>query len=370
MDDQEIKALLAKYNQGTADDEEKALIETWYLSQPEKPLPYPVEELGRDLDEVEASLNRYIKGRTARLWPRIAAAASILLVLSFGAYFLTHKKEVHQVAQVQPADIIPGTHGATLTLANGQKIALNHQAAGQIARQGNATIRKAADGELVYTAANTNAQLLVNMVATQRKETYQLTLADGTKVWLNAASSIRYPVTFNGDQREVEITGEAYFEVAHNAAKPFRVSANGQTIQVLGTHFNVNAYNDEPQMVTTLLEGSVKIEHNGQAALLRPGQQASVGQNINISTANVQQAVAWKDGRFLFAHTQLKTLLRQVARWYDLDLVYQGPVANDEFNGQISRGVSLDKMLRILQSGDVHFRLVTENHKNKLVITN
>jgi len=374
MDQKTAKALIDKYLAGQCTLEEQAQVETWYnqLAAQQKDKTELPDYEARNA-QIKAGLppDLTAQRKVVRLWPRIAVAASTLLILSLGVYFINRRAP--KPVQAQLIDVAPGANGATLTLGNGHKILLNNTTQGQIAVQGNAVINRTPAGAIVYATNNAQSDgIIFNTVTTMRKEKYKITLVDGTKVWLNAESSIRYPTTFRGSKREVEITGEAYFEVAHNAKKPFYVKSNNETIQVLGTHFNVNAYSDEPEMKTTLLEGSVKISYNGQSALLKPGQQAIVspsGQKINVTEANGKQAVAWKDGQFIFEHTALKTLMRQVARWYDLDVVYNGNVANDEFNGQVDANVNLSKMLRILQSGDVHFEIENKGNKKELIVT-
>jgi ferric-dicitrate binding protein FerR (iron transport regulator) len=241
---------------------------------------------------------------------------------------------------------------------------------GVISRQGNMNIVKK-DGQLAYSAAPGDAKTPTgitgyNTVATPRGGQYQLVLPDGSKVWLNAASSIRYPTVFNGTERQVDITGEAYFEVASlhmgNGDKkmPFIVNANGTKVQVLGTHFNVMAYDDEGSIKTTLLEGSVKITQGAQSSLLTPGHQAQVNRasgHLSESEVNTDLAVAWKDGYFYFDRDDIKTIMRQVARWYSLDIAYEGKVSEDLFSGKIERRLPLSGILHLLERGNIHYRI-------------
>ncbi|WP_162847039.1 FecR family protein [Mucilaginibacter gracilis] len=371
------KDLLAKYHAGTATDEEKQLVENWLLHGNNGPLDISENEFNSDLDELRDRMEEAtFMPQRRKLWPRIAAAASILIALGVGGYYFIHKEQPQQLAVNRPLqhDVAPGKNTATLTLANGQKIILSNALTGQIAKEVGVNVTKTANGGIVYTIADNNEADAnqFNTLITAKGETYKVNLPDGTQVWLNAASSLTYPTRFTGAYRKVRLTGEGYFEVAKDKAHPFIVSADKQDVTVLGTHFNVNAYNNEPDLKTTLLEGSVKISNRGQSAVLKPGQQASVqwsDEKIRVAVTNTKQAVAWKDGEFIFEHTELKTLMRQVARWYDLDIVYKGDIANDEFNGEISRDVNLSKMLHILESGDVHFKIITENNKKKLIIT-
>jgi hypothetical protein len=241
-------------------------------------------------------------------------------------------------------------------LANGKNIFLTDAHNGQLARDGQALINKTRDGKIVYSNNDDSVKIPVyNILTTPRGGQYLLILADGTKAWLNAASSIKYPTVFTGNERKVEITGEVYFEVAHNAAKPFKVVANEQIVEVLGTHFNVNAYTDEPAIKTTLLEGKVKVIHNEKIAFLLPGQQAQVSNgavsaNINVlDQVDMDEAVAWKSGLFQFNKASIESILRQVARWYNVEISYnndQKPVKT--FTGNISRNISLAQLLQIL----------------------
>lgn len=304
-----------------------------------------------------------------RTWFRVAAAVLILL-LSATAFFLFHQKEetivAHKENNIQPGkDIPPGRSNAILTLSNGTTIMLDSAANGTLAQQGNIKVLKI-NGQISYNktgSVDVNGKPVYNTITTARGNQYQLILADGSKVWLNAASSIRFPAEFTGNERRVEITGEAYFEVAKDAKKPFRVFISplpeGAEIEVLGTHFNVNAYSEEPAIKTTLMEGSVKIKKANAVQMLSPGQQArftSIGivleKNVDLS-----QVVAWKDGFFWFDNTDLRTLMRQVARWYDVDVNFEGQITEDGFTGKISRNVPLSKFLKVLELNDVHVRI-------------
>ena len=197
-----------------------------------------------------------------------------------------------------------------------------------------------------------------NTLTTPRGGQYHLTLSDGTSVWLNAASSIKYPIAFTGNERRVEITGEVYFEVEHNAAKPFRVICNGQTVEDLGTHFNINAYNDENAVKTTLLEGSVNVSAAGKNKMLKPGEQAQLQHgNIRIADVDVNKVAAWKNGLFQFNDDNIRDIMRQLGRWYDVDIKYEGNLPDWEFSGAIPRNANLSQVLDILSFVKVHFRI-------------
>jgi ferric-dicitrate binding protein FerR (iron transport regulator) len=281
------------------------------------------------------------------------------LCLSLGGYFLFHHQPKKQIARVH--DIAPGGNKAILTLADGSMIDLRAAKNGKLAKQGDMVINKNADGQIVYANSENNASSQntgFNIATTPRGGQFQLVLADGTKVWLNAASSIKYPVVFNGNERKVELTGEAYFEVAHDKEKPFRVISNGQEVEVLGTHFNINAYHDEKSAKTTLLEGSVRISSEGKNKMLKPGEQAHFENgDILIADVDVNEVVAWKNGFFQFKDDNIRDIMRQLGRWYDVDIKYEGNLPDREFSGTLSRNANLSQMLDILSFKKIHFRI-------------
>jgi ferric-dicitrate binding protein FerR (iron transport regulator) len=301
------------------------------------------------------------------VFTRWAAAAAVLLVLFSGTYFLLNRKSgAEQTPIVQtkkPTDIAPGGNRAVLTLSNGSKIILDSARNGLLAKQSGSSVIKTNIGRIAYQNNSgekvKSAEVVYNTLTTPRGGQYQLELPDGTKVWLNAASSITYPSSFAGGKRKVSITGEIYFEVAHNPAKPFQVSVNNIVVEVLGTHFNVNAYSDEKSINTTLLEGSVKIRNIINSQMLKPGQQAQVvDQQISVvNNVDIDQAVAWKEGTFYFENADIKTILRQFSRWYDVDVVYEGPVANKKFFAIVSRNTSLKRVLDLLQHNNIVYQI-------------
>jgi transmembrane sensor len=306
------------------------------------------------------------KKKTTRLWPRFAAAASILLLLSVAVYFYKQSGNQQQIAQMQFHDIAPGSNKATITLANGKQIALTGAKNGLLASQGNTTINMNGNN-VIYNASGSANELQYNTMTTPRGGQYPLTLSDGTKVWLDAESSITYPVAFIGNDRPVKVTGQVYFEVAHNPAKPFRVTADNQTVEVLGTHFNVNAYPDEPGIKTTLLEGSVKIMVNGAKAVLKPGQQAQTNQDkiTVLSNVDMSEAIAWHNGLFQFHKADIQTIMRQLARWYDVDVSYEGKIPDLTFSGKIYRNITALKVSDILSYEKIHFRI----EGKKIIVT-
>jgi transmembrane sensor len=296
----------------------------------------------------------------------LVAAAAVLILFGAGYYyFLTHTSQ----GEIQPQavrfknDVLPGGNRAMLTLSNGAKIMLDSARTGLMAREKNSNIIKTDSGQLKYltdSKKSGSSAIAFNTLSTPRGGQYRLQLPDGTRVWLNAASSITYPTTFNGNDRTVEITGEAYFEVAHNSTKPFRVKARGELIEDLGTHFNINAYSDEPVIRTTLLEGSVKVSTTKSSITLLPGSAALEENNtlLILNNVNTEESVAWKNGYFQIDNAGIETIMKQVARWYDVDVDYQGTI-NKKFNVLgVPRSVTADQMFRILElTGNVHFKM-------------
>ncbi|HXB08255.1 MAG TPA: FecR domain-containing protein [Puia sp.] len=302
---------------------------------------------------------------------RIAAAASILIIAGGAAFWsLRHNQPAapETTAKTQPAtDVAPGSNRATLTLADGRRINLDSSANGVLASQGNTNVTKLSSGELAYNNASAakSAAALYNSLATPKAGQFTLTLPDGTKVWLNNASALRYPVAFTGNTRDVDLNGEAYFEVAKDAAHPFLVHttsgpAGPATIEVLGTSFNIMAYSDESTERATLVEGSIRYSHAGRQALLKPEEQSVLDAHGNLKTlkaVNVDEVTAWKNGFFHFDHTNLESTMRQLARWYDVTVSYQGNIAPQEFVGKIQRNMPLKTVLKGLEGEHVHFKL-------------
>jgi transmembrane sensor len=362
MNDYQAGELLKKFNDGKASKEEISLLERWYVHEAElrqadpEELDYP--QIRNEMwNKIQQSKNKPSK----LLWPRIIAAASVLLVLSVGAYFLAGRQSrPNTIAGNQAQDLAPGSDKAVLTLANGKQITVTGAKTGLLTSQGNTAIHIGADHEVVYSNPNDQSSAIgYNTMTTPRGGQHRLVLDDGTRIWLDAASSITFPVTFTGKYRQVKITGQVYFEVAHNPAKPFRVLTNGQVVEVLGTHFNINAYPDEPAVKTTLFEGSVKVSASGNQAVLKPGQQAQTSLN-NISVtedADMDGAIAWHKGLFKFDNADIPTVMRQLARWYDVDITYEGEISDQRFSGEIYRNMNALKVSDILSYGKIHFRI-------------
>jgi transmembrane sensor len=305
------------------------------------------------------------------------AAASILLLFSTAGYFLFFNNPVPSKdisAKVIPAtnrtsDIkSPQINRAAITLANGEKIYLDSARNGILAMEQNVNIAKLDNTQISYlnstvlSAGGFSQKSIYNTLTNpQGSKINSITLSDGSRVWLNSGSSITFPVAFVGKERKVQINGECYFEVAHNTTKPFLVNVNDRIqVQVLGTHFNVNAYGDERNIQTTLLEGSVKIIKGKSKMMLKPGQQASLNENNQFSLnthANVEDAVLWKNGKFSFVRADVKTLLRQISRWYDVEIVYEGEIPKGHYTGKPSRDLSLTGMLKLIDYSGVDIRI-------------
>lgn len=321
----------------------------------------------------EADARKLILRRRHRLiWLRAAAAAMLILLMT-GGYFwyranIPAVKTAANSLQMKN-DVSPGGNKAILTLANGKTILLDSVQSGQLASQGSSKVVKVSNGQLVYEAQKSKeraeSNLSFNTLSTPRGGQYQLLLPDGSKVWLNAASSIRFPIAFTGNERKVEITGEAYFEIAQNPAKPFIVQANGMNVTVLGTHFNVNTYQDEEAMKVTLVEGKVKVTAgDGSGAILKPGEQAQVNEKARIKlveNADVEESVAWKNGLFQFDGDDMTTIMHKISRWYDVKVTYENGIPAGHYTGVISRNTNLSEVLKMLELSGVRFNLEGKN---------
>jgi hypothetical protein len=292
----------------------------------------------------------------------VAAAAVLILVAGIG-FFWPKKKNVNPVEEStvnsSPVKIVPGKDGAILTLSDNTTIILDSAGNGIIATQNGSDVVMS-NGQLIYKAKKSSG-VAYNTMTTPKGRQFSLVLPDGTKAWLNAASSLRYPTAFIGGERKVEVTGEVYFEVAKNKQMPFKVKVNeNMEVEVLGTHFNINSYSNEASINTTLLEGSVQISNQSQKQILRPGQQARVNndQKINIvSDVNLKKVMAWKNGVFDFDDASLQEVMHQLERWYDIEVVYERGVPDIEFVGTLSRDLSLEDVLKGLKLSEVNFRI-------------
>lgn len=294
-------------------------------------------------------------------WYRLGWAASVILFLSACAYlYLTSQdKKTNRIepAVVQLQDVLPGGNKAVLTLGDGRQIILDSSVKGSIAQQGSAAVSKSGEGVIRYDLKGTaSEQPVMNTLLTPRGGLYMLVLPDGSKVWLNAASSITYPVAFSGGDRKVKVSGEVYFEVTKDPTKPFIVEMEGgHDVQVLGTSFNINSYKDEGKIRTTLVEGSVRI---GDQVVLRPGQQSVEAEgNLKVIDVNIDQVLAWRNGNFDFHDKKLEEVMRELSRWYDIDVRYEKNIPDIEFVGKVDKGLNLSQLLIILKRSKVNFRM-------------
>jgi len=373
----EFLRLVENYLDGTATSKQAATVEQYFdLFSAEPDILDTVDktEVREIHDRLKSAIDTRIdqedKFQTVVPWKYLSVAASILLAATIGIYFYQSRKPQLNQFSKQPmvADVAPGGNKAILTLSNGTRISLSDARSGKIANQNGTSVLKTSEGHLVYnsTAAST-ATTAYNSVETPKGGQYQLMLPDGTNVWLNAASSLKYPLSFNGKERKVELNGEAYFEVAHNQSKPFRVVTAHQVVEVLGTHFDINSYTDEPVTRTSLIEGSVSVTSLGSHAklVIRPGQQSIVSSAlpasaIGVKNIDIDEAVAWKNGYFMFDEESLESILRKIARWYDVDIQYKGLEAKNKlfFSGTLSRYSNVSKVLKKLElTESVHFKI-------------
>ena len=320
---------------------------------------YSEEEWGEVLqvilgsDKVRETPVRRMSPSRSGMW---LAAASVVVLVAIGGYWRYIHREPSQMPSIAVHDVAPGGNKAVLTLSGGRRLVLDSTAADTVLTEG-ADIVANTGGRLAYkTGSSTDTEIAYNTLTTPRGGQYQLTLPDGTKVWLDAASSIKYPTTFTGKERVVTVTGEAYLEVAHLEHQPFKVMVGGRTIEDLGTHFNINAYDDEPTRKVTLLEGSVKVE----GVLLAPGEQAvidPVSGKINIQRVETDQVVAWVKGKLSMDNLDVREIMRQVSRWYDVDVVYEGSIPQGRFWGVINRNVALSNMLGVMRENGIRVNL-------------
>lgn len=374
MQREDFFRLLDRISDCTASDEEIALYHAYLNALQKETQPWEESRLGNKTDLEQVIFNRIateIHGLQIRksfpLWKKMMVAATILMISGIGLYFYNQ----HIVTLSSPKteivnDVKPGSNQAVLTLANGKRIVLNTSVNGEIAEQSGIRIKKTADGQLIYTlsdagtAANTGAEATFNTIETPKGGQYQINLPDGTRVWLNAASSLKYPVRFDQKERKVSLQGEGYFEVAKDKHKPFKVNSGSQELEVLGTHFNINSYTDEPSSKTTLLEGAVRLSpHGGQELILSPGQQAVLASgHMKVAMVDPEEVLAWKNGNFVFNDEGLETIMRKISRWYDVEVSYQRKPADLTFTGVVSRSKNISAVLNALdKTGKVHFKV-------------
>ncbi len=407
MNEESINEFLKKFSENRHTEREHKIFISWLASA-------PIEEVQKILDDyqdlakiqslsepayspqliekIEARLNALNNQEiyaepVAKLWPwlRKTAYVAILFVISLlGVYFYINRNIDQQVIakkenRIKKNEISPGGDKAILTLSDGSTIVLDSAKNGLLATLSGINISKTANGQITYKTSLSSSSRLepsYNTISTPRGGQYQVILPDGTKVWLNAASSLTFPTFFSGRERRVELTGEAYFEVvtlvspSNEAGErihiPFTVVSGNQLVEVLGTHFNVNAYSDETTINTTLLEGSIKVLHMGthHTRLLKPGQESKVGTDIQVSNVEVAQSIAWKNGYFVFEHEDIESIMRKISRWYDVDVQYEGDITKEGFIGSVSKFENVSQVLDMLKfTGLVHFKVEDQTNE-------
>lgn len=365
-----FRDILKKYRQQTASSEETKFLESYYNMFEVK------EELINDENEsmfaelktdIKANIDERIAAPKVRKlgngWIKYGAAAAALLLVSVSIYLVSYQKKNDLVAQMD-RNISPGGNNAVLTLANGSKIILNEVKIGEIAHQSGIRITKKNNGELTYqvsASSDLTEETTINTISTPNGCQYTIVLSDGSSVKLNAASSLSFPTSFKGAERVVDLQGEAYFEVANNIQHPFKVISGSQTVEVLGTHFNVDAYPDEKVIKTTLVEGSVKVAVGKNHTIIIPGQQAMVSResigSIVTAQVNLDKETAWTNDLFIFDGDNLKSVMSEISRWYNLTTVYTGPIPDKKFFGGISRNSKLSEVFKILELNQVKLSL-------------
>ena len=391
MTPERLQQLLEKYLSDTASATEEAELTQWYNSSNEHSVEWAVDHQGEP-EEIKARILRKLQAEVhSSSFPKSIPfyrkrgwqiTASVLLLLGAATWITLHRpprdpKVPIRVATNNPDSILPGGNKATLTLADGSTIVLDTAGNTLLAQQGATRIIKLNNGQLAYKDAskeNTGATISYNTIRTPNGGQYQVVLPDGTRAWLNAASVLRFPIAFTGSERRVQLSGEAYFDVAKDPAMPFRVEAtdaNGRemnTVEVMGTEFNVNAYENEPTVKTTLVEGKVKVSNGGRNGSLQPviltnGMQSiysldlGTAGNFQLRQVDTDDVVAWKNGLFNFNNADIKSVMRQLARWYDVDVVYEGALPNEKFDGEISRNSTLSEVFKILELSAIHFKV-------------
>lgn len=372
-----IYELADKWLKGTITEKEKQEFEDWYNREAEHH-----QEWRRDLNE-ESLKNRLFQdvfkkieskksiGRNAfkprgkkYLYKWYSVAAAVVVIFTIGIWFFQSHDQLPRIKKEEGSvriDLPPGREAATLVLADGLVIDLDTTQNGEVTIQGKTIVNKQG-GQVAYipTVEKEKSPVLYNTINTARGNLYKLVLSDSSRVWLNSASSLRFPAVFSGTERSVELAGEAYFEVARNKTMPFRVKVNGMEVEVLGTRFNVNAYTDEGAVETTLLEGAVKVRNDKGFVLIKPGEQAVTKNNeteIGVSEADLDQVMAWQEGFFEFDNTELPVIMRQISRWYDVDIIYKGQTGDKKFGGRISKSLNLGDVLILLEANGVRFTL-------------
>ncbi|MDO3643362.1 MAG: FecR family protein [Mucilaginibacter sp.] len=369
--------LAKKWLDKTITPAEQEEFAAWYNAGQDDPVEIPAGFAGsedvlrqRILNKINQAVKDNDKPRSFRIpaWLRYAAAVLFCAVGFAGYRVCNHFKQVRQLAshthQQIKNDVLPGGNKATLTLANGKVINLSDVKNGLLTNQGQTRLKKDKDGRIIYE--NTDAKAvdsasIFNTINIPKGGQFQVVLSDGSKVWLNSASSLTFPTMFPKNERKVTITGEAYFEVTKNKHAPFRVITGKQTVEVLGTHFNINGYTDEAAIRTTLIQGSVKVSTDAQSTILKPEEQSAISNDktgkILVNTVDIDDVLAWTSGNFQFEKAEIPLIMRQASRWYDVDVKYEGEIPHRRFTGSISRNVNLSELLKMLKYTGINFRI-------------
>jgi len=362
----EMEELARKYLNGTITPEEQVRFENWYANFNDEEVELNNSRY-KSVEELKSTIYKKIKERihgkrrASNLWVITAAAALILVFLSLGLHFYKSKNGAlnpNSIVQYEAKDFGPGGNSASLLLENGKEIKLDKLSNGEKIEINGALFQKNEDGELELSIISqseipriNHTEILYNTITTPRGGNYKIILSDGTMVWLNSSSSLRFPTAFNGTERKVELIGEAYFDVTKDTKNSFKVISRGQEISVLGTEFNVAAYPDEENVKTTLIEGSVKVSYENNSKIIEPGEQTIVNRDggFDIIDVDVMNVKAWKDGYFAFDKLSIEEVMNQISRWYDVKVSYEGKITRKQLIGQISKKENLSTIIKMLE---------------------
>ncbi|WP_316836534.1 FecR family protein [Pedobacter nutrimenti] len=375
MNEDKLNTLIQKYLNGSISEPERKELQEEYDRQSNQQTEWLAEHMDESnlvKERIRTNIKKEIfagqvQNPKVKYLYRIFSAAAVLFIAIGTGWFMMNKStktELTASTHKERTNLIkPGTDKALLTLADGKQIVLDNAKPGKIINGSGIQIIKTKDGQLVYSAGGQKAvsRSLINTLSTPRGGQYKILLPDGTQVWLNALSSLKFPSEFSGNERRVELAGEAYFEVAKDRKHPFKVKTVLQEVEVLGTHFNVMAYENESAISTTLLEGAVRVHYNGQESLLHPGQQSVLEKergDIIVKNVPVEEAIAWKNGFFMFVHEDIHSILNKISRWYDVDIVYQSQQLDNRYSGTISKFGEVTEVLKTMEmTGTVHFKI-------------
>jgi len=361
MTKEELKSLFVKYHDGTATEKERSLLEAWYLQHNEAE---PSHISAQSIKAIKNEVSRRLPGNQGefiKIGIRLAAAAiSIGVLIAVTMIFFVNRKPATPAQLVK--DVPPGTNKATLILSSGQYLNLSDATKGQIYHQNGIKVSKTQSGQVIFDYSGSEPAGEQNTITTPYGGQWQIRLPDGSQVWLNAASSLTFPTSFShGVNRIVKLTGEGYFEVAKDAAHPFIVLSGDQRVEVLGTHFNINSYADEPSLKTTLIEGRIKVGvlGNNASMILKPNDQSVViNHQITVHKVDPAEALAWKNGYFQFEDEPISSIMRKIARWYDVEVQYSGNITDGGLNGRVSRTKNISQVIKALEATQtVHFKM-------------